>query len=101
MLYVYTIDGLYAPVVKSYFKIWKGKKNMLLFEYANQPAIPADGSSPKITLSQLSSLEGDWALIVPTDVLPHLEQSSIWSKCKMVKHVNDIMREFTAFVEFI
>lgn len=98
MLYVFTINVGDQMIIKMGFGGWPEKT--LLFEYANQPAESAEGTT-NITLSRLSSLQGNWALVLPTDVLPHLQRSSVWSKCKLVGHLNSPMTAFSDVKNFM
>lgn len=88
MFYVFTVNVGAQMIIKMGMGGWP--PNTLLFEYANQPAESEDGTT-NITLSRLSSLQGNWALILPTDVLPHLQRSPVWSKCELVGHLNSPM----------
>lgn len=90
MLYVFTVEPGSSMIIMGTQVMGLSSANILLFEYANQPAESLDGSATNITLSGLSSLQGDWAVILSKDVLPHLRRSRAWRKCKLVKHLADV-----------
>jgi hypothetical protein len=80
----------------------KGPKNILLFKEANTPVVSLDEEVSGIQLRQLRYVEGDWAVIVPTDVLPHLQGSPIlWSKCTLVKHLDDPLNALSQVQNFL
>lgn len=99
--YIFTVNPGYQTVIKDLFVVIGGWSiNTLLFENANQPAESAEGTT-NITISSLDSLEGNWALILPTDVLPYLKHSTAWSMCKIVKHLDNPMTELDEVTYFM
>jgi hypothetical protein len=90
MFYVFTVDIGFQMVIK--MTLGSAPTNVLLFEYANMPALAGNGSNTDISLGHLADLKGNWALIIPLDVLPHLQKLSAWEHCELVAHLADAMQ---------
>jgi len=58
------------------------KSRTLYMPYANQPVETLAGATV-----DLATLKGDWLLIMPTDVVPHLRSSGLWGRCNLVADV--------------
>ena len=90
MFYVFTVDIGYQMAIK--MTLGSAPTNVLFFEYANMPALAGDGSNTDISLGNLEGLQGNWALIIPLDVLPHLQILPVWGRCELAAHLADAMQ---------
>jgi len=100
MFYVFTVDIGYQMLIK--MTLGSAPANVLFFEYANMPALAGDGSNTDISLGHLADLNGNWALIIPSDVLPHLQKLPVWEHCELVAHLADAMQavnDVTAYLK--
>jgi hypothetical protein len=69
-----------APAEDEQFAFFKSRT--LYMPYSNQPVETLSG--PTV---DLSTLQGDWLLVVPTDVLSDLRRSAFWRECSLVATV--------------
>ncbi len=64
------------------------RSRILFFPFANTPAILGNGKESTIYMGDISTLDGDWAVIVSEDVLPHLGKNAV-NRMKIIQWIEN------------